>query len=40
MCLHGQDFVMLEGLDMFRQGAVASHGKMIPSGNKSFMKGT
>jgi hypothetical protein len=33
-------FVMAEGLDMFKLGASATGGTMIPSGNLSFMKRT
>jgi hypothetical protein len=29
-----------EGLDMFRLGAIATGGRMIPSGNLSFTKTT
>jgi hypothetical protein len=29
---------MMESLDMFRQGAIATGGRMIPSGNLSIRK--
>jgi hypothetical protein len=31
---------VIEVLNMFRLGATAAGGKMIPSGNESFTKGT
>jgi hypothetical protein len=32
--------VLAEGLDVFRLGAIATGGRMIPSGNLSFVKRT
>jgi hypothetical protein len=40
-CAYANRIVVLaEGLDMFRLGAIATVGRMIPSGNFSFTKRT